>query len=683
MRRWRGRSIAELAGRVRQRWDILLEQTGSAPRGVGPRAPAPPRLPFPALTREELVAIYEARPAERAALLHHADQLCADRFPLLGFSGLDFGSPPDWQRDPVRNRRAPDGHWSRIPYLDESLVGDHKIIWELNRHQWLVTLAQAWRLTGDARYPRRIATGLADWLDANPPRRGINWASSLELAFRAIAWTWTLFLAEDAVEEVPGLRRRIMASLELHGIQIERFLSTWFSPNTHLTGEALGLLYLGVAWPGLTQAARWRSTGWDILLDQLPRQVRDDGTYFEQTTWYQAYTADFYLHALLLARNAGLSVPAWAPERIGRAVEVVRALQRTDGTLPLIGDDDGGRLLPLDPDRGHFGDTVALGAAVLGRPESCLVTPVPAATAWVIGSTAWEALAERPVGKAGAGGGAFREGGWYVLRGSQGALVIDAGPHGALAGGHSHADALSVDLTLGSVPVLVDPGTGSYVGPWRNRFRATASHNTLCLSGGIGSATPAGPFRWDDWPRTRVRHWSTDQRGAAFEAEHDGFAAEHAGLRHRRTVLFREGWGWLILDRLIGPARDAELRFQLAPGLVTRVEGPDVSIAGTGGTALLWIRSDGAGTCALEAGLVSPAYGVTRESEAVLRRLSASEAAGGVATLLAPDAAASLRREPGTGPAWTWSGPGGTVRVWIDAEDVSRLESAGLTLTLT
>jgi hypothetical protein len=31
-------------------------------------------------------------------------------------------------------------------------------------------------------------------MDANPPKRGINWASSLELAFRSMAWLWALHL---------------------------------------------------------------------------------------------------------------------------------------------------------------------------------------------------------------------------------------------------------------------------------------------------------------------------------------------------------------------------------------------------------------------------------------------------------------------------------------------------------
>ena len=70
-----------------------------------------------------------------------------------------------------------------------ALVGDSKIAWELNRHQWVVRLAQAFAITGDDRYATAAVDAIDHWIDANPVGRGLNWASSLEVAFRLIAWT--------------------------------------------------------------------------------------------------------------------------------------------------------------------------------------------------------------------------------------------------------------------------------------------------------------------------------------------------------------------------------------------------------------------------------------------------------------------------------------------------------------
>ena len=49
-------------------------------------------------------------------------------------------------------QKAPLKAWFRIPFLDFDVVGDHKVIRELNRHQHLITLAKAWCFTQQERY---------------------------------------------------------------------------------------------------------------------------------------------------------------------------------------------------------------------------------------------------------------------------------------------------------------------------------------------------------------------------------------------------------------------------------------------------------------------------------------------------------------------------------------------------
>lgn len=680
MARLAGRSLAELADRGRQAAWIARERLALVPRVAIPaECPLTPSLPFPAGRDGGPAGVYDQRPAERALLIAHADAAVAGRLDLLGFSGLDFGTPINWHLDPTRGRQAPRVHWSRVPYLNDAVVGDHKIIWEVNRHQWLVTVAQAWRLTGDRRYLEHLAKTLDHWLHANPPRTGINWASSLELAFRVIAWSWVLHLTGGALPDRDRLHRRLLESLATHGHQIERHLSTWFSPNTHLTGEALGLLYLGTGWPQLPEAERWRGLGWRVLSAQLPVQVRPDGTYFEQTSWYQGYTADFYLHALLLARGSGISIAPGMEHRVTAAVEVLAELVRPDGTLPLVGDDDGGRLLPLGVTRTDFRDTLGLARAVLaGRP----IGPsreMSAGTSWIVGDQRWHQENAVVPADSAPRSHAFTEGGWYLLRGADGSMLVDAGPHGALAGGHSHADALAIDLAIRGRPVVADPGTGAYVGPWRDAFRATAAHSTVTIANGVGSADPAGQFRWHRWPVVTVRHWSQGSGWAAFEAEHDGFARKVPGLIHRRTVVFRDGWGWLVLDRLLGGESEATINFQLGTGLAASTSGDQVVVQQPGMPPLLWIVPEAGSTLQVATGKVSSCYGVAQVAPAVHHRLPRAAGAAGRATVLSSTPGARLER--GESPLeWTWSVPGSpeVARLLIGQDGVTRFHAADL-----
>ena len=192
------------------------------------------------------------------------DHICAGRFDLLGYTNLSFGDPIDWQFEPLTGKRIPLLHWSKLDYLNAEVAGDKKIIWELNRHQYFMTLGQAYWLTGDERYGRVFTAHLEAWMDANPPKLGINWASSLEVAFRSMAWLWAFHFFKTSPSLSNETFKRAWKFLYLSARHLESYLSTYFSPNTHLTGEALGLFYLGTLLPEFEESSRWvgRSRLW-------------------------------------------------------------------------------------------------------------------------------------------------------------------------------------------------------------------------------------------------------------------------------------------------------------------------------------------------------------------------------------------------------------------------------------
>ena len=165
------------------------------------------------------------------ALLEHAERLVAGEFDLLGLRGLRFGDPIDWHLEPISGKRNPLVHWSRIQYLNPSVAGDKKITWELNRHAHFSTLGRAYWLTSDERYANAFANQITSWIDANPPKIGINWASSLEVAFRAISWLWALHFFMGSPALTPALHLRMLKMLQAHGRHVESYLSTYFSPE--------------------------------------------------------------------------------------------------------------------------------------------------------------------------------------------------------------------------------------------------------------------------------------------------------------------------------------------------------------------------------------------------------------------------------------------------------------------
>src|SRR5262249_44287216 len=154
------------------------------------------------------------------------------------------GTEIDWHLDAVHGKRAPLKPWYKIRFLDFDEAGDHKVTWELNRHQHLVTLAKAWAFTGDRRYTQEIVKQFYSWQTANPYPMGINWGSSLEVAFRSLSWLWVRNLLAQAPDLPGSFQQDTLRGLARNGKYIEQFLSTYFSPNTHLIGEAVALFFI-------------------------------------------------------------------------------------------------------------------------------------------------------------------------------------------------------------------------------------------------------------------------------------------------------------------------------------------------------------------------------------------------------------------------------------------------------
>ena len=53
-----------------------------------------------------------------------------------------------------------------------------------------------------------------------------------------------------------------------------RQLSTYFSPNTHLSGEALALFVAGIVLPELTASRKRAHLGRRVLVDEATRQIK-------------------------------------------------------------------------------------------------------------------------------------------------------------------------------------------------------------------------------------------------------------------------------------------------------------------------------------------------------------------------------------------------------------------------
>ena len=520
-------------------------------------------------------------PAAVEDALAAADRLCDHLFDLLGSGPRRVSEPAPhggyapipWQADPRSgfswDAAAPACRIPLVPAPGPDVKGP----WELSRFQHLPLLGKAFFLTGKRKYRDEIRFQIEDWIDHNRLGYGVNWTSAMEAALRAVSWlVATEFLPPEHMPE-PFLAR-LQSSLIEHGLFIRSHLERYGDlSNNHYIADLVGLLFIALYYPELPASGRWERFARAELLGETARQIHPDGCHFEGSTAYHAFVLEMFLYAEILAARAGRPMPDALRAALRRMCAAAVACAKPDGRLPQIGDNDSALFLNLGPRRAPgVAHLLPIAAAHCGEPSIAPVGAPPVAedALWVLGSDASAAAAPpaATIPLPTAGGAAFPDAGWYVIRAPAGYALVSCGALGRRGyGGHNHNDLLSFVLCLDGQDVIVDPGTFCYGADpeQRDRFRSTQAHNTIQVGGREQNRIePGHTFRL--FPASRIRRALLDPTPAAVRFEG---TIDYSGVRHTRRLAAESApTRWRVEDTVAcdRPA-EAVIRFHLAPGL--------------------------------------------------------------------------------------------------------------------
>jgi hypothetical protein len=632
--RLRCMSAAEVAYRVRKTVQARVESLGALRGDVPPLAETPQQPAW--------IAAPAATPAERRAVVEAADRIAAGRFDVLGLHDVELGMPPRWNRDPATGTEAPLTFGKRIDYRNEALVGNIKTLWEPSRHLELVTLAQAFAWTGEARYAQACRTLVDSWIEQCPWPLGVHWSSSLELAIRLLNWSaaWTLlggfasplFQGEDG----RAFRDRWLASVFRHCRFIEGHLSRHSSANNHLLGEWMGLFVAASTWPCWPESRRWGAVAHRGFEEEALAQNAPDGVNREQALYYHHEVADMMLLAGLVARAHGSDFGAAYWQRLEAMMDFVLAVLDAGGHAPAIGDADDALMLRLhhEPDWDPYRSLLAACAALFGRADfKAAAGRFDGKSHWLLGDAGAATFAALPAAAAVPRRRVFEEGGYAVLGARFGTphevrLVADAAPLGYLSiAAHGHADALAFTLSVRGRPLLVDPGTYAYhtERAWRDHFRGTAAHNTVCVDG-LDQSEIGGSFMWLRKANATLHEVRLADDRDVWDASHDGYGRLPDPVRHRRRIEVSHASGTIVVvDTLhcLGEHR-AEVCWQFAEGLDAEIAGGTVTVR-DGGVQVMHMHMPGAaleprlllGSTAPMGGWVSPRFGIKHPAPAI------------------------------------------------------------------
>lgn len=506
---------------------------------------------------------------------------------LFGWHRHKVQHMPDWHVSPLdpASRMAPDQDW--LQALTALGGRDPKPFWEMSRFYWVPQFAIAGR-AGDAQALARLEAWLQNWIVANPPYRGIQWACGQEAAIRLMNLALAAILLDEVAHPQPALRWLV----EQHARRIlPTFGYALGQDNNHGSAEACALFIAGVwgrhwAMPGADGMAR---LGRRWLNDRATRLIQADGSPSQYSTTYHRANLETFSLAELWACRAGVaSLNPAAHERIAEGARWLhRIIEPVSGDAPNLGANDGSHLFQLTstPYR-DFRPTIVLAArlfdaATAGDASDARVSTfdLPAA------QKSWPP----PASATG------DEGGFHVLRQGRAFGVLR---YPRFRFRPSQADALHFDLFVDGQNLLRDAGTFSYASEDASWFAGTGAHNTVEFDG-RDQMPRLGRFLFGYWLDAgqveAVRDFSdrTEARAGYRDA---------SGARHDRAIVLRAD-GLTCTDQLSGSAASATLRWRLAPGDWTVTD--DVV---TNGSVRIRIGCDQAFTLELNAAAESRHY---------------------------------------------------------------------------
>jgi hypothetical protein len=410
---------------------------------------------FESLKSVHFIAKEKVIPAEISAdeIIKQADLVSQNCFNLLGSDKYQF-TKIDWHCD--FRLLAQNGTETNFPlnyYKDikiesgatEQLVKDIKLPWELSRFQHLFVIGQAFEQTGNEKYAQSFVDQLADWIDKNPVLLGPNWVCPMDVAIRALNWIWAFQFFKNSKTIPIKFWQHFVCSLYDHFEYLENNWEIYDSrTSNHYFSDLIGYFYLCYFFKSFSNAILKKAV-WcqEQLLDELDKQVFDEGTSYEGSTSYHQLITEIVYHTFLMSELFGFEIENVRREKFDRMLEFIAWCTIAKNNSIQIGDNDSGKIL-------YWGLPT-----VLYENRRCI------------------------------GNKEFPQFGISIVKTDR--LHISLRHHAyqnVQPSGHFHNDVGSITLAVDGIEILVDPGSYVYTASavWRNQFRSINAHNTWSVN---------------------------------------------------------------------------------------------------------------------------------------------------------------------------------------------------------
>lgn len=369
----------------------------------------------------------------------------------------------------------------------------------------------------------------------------------------------------------------LIRSFLLHGAIIIEKCSKFNWGNHQLVGLC-AMYEMTLMYPEFPVMREWNRRVYELIIEHLQKEVRDDGFQFERASHYFKLDVYNYFRVFRLAELNGEDIPLWARRRFRKMFDAIVAVLMPSGAMPPLQDaqdtyignrniDDARRSLGVsetansaelvDPSEGPF---MTLGAYLFKEPRFKQFGDErlhPAFT-WFLPEDAdevYQALGSREPDFSSIALAASR---YYVMRSGWGKndsyMIIDGGlaeykpdhTHGGVLGviAYSHGS-----MVLPNYRVRYSDPSYPYL---KNSYakNVALADSVVQGRGWIGNAAGTGFGKWAWLPTPTVHRWVTGRAFDYFRGSHNAF--DTVGVSYERCIVFIKPSAWLVIDRFNG-----------------------------------------------------------------------------------------------------------------------------------
>ena len=494
--------------------------------------------------------------------------------------------PGDWHRDIFSGMKFPMGFAKKINIRNEPALSA-KVIWEINRLQFLTPLALKYKTTNDVKYLNQFINIIQSWKTNNSYMMGVNWYSNIEVNLRLITWflCWEALDADKIIEEDVQFRAFVsddwLPLIYQHCIYSYKNPSKYSSANNHLIAEYAGLFIAASKW-NFKECEKWIRYSQKGLEAEIMEQHSKNGINKEEAAEYIQFITDFFLLCFIVGENTARPFSKEYQDRLYKIFEYIYNFIDCKGNFPKYGDEDDGKCFIIDDDKSfnNFRSLLASAAIIFNEPKfKTKSNGMDIKNLFLFGETGREKFESIPDQQIIEHSKFYVDEGHFIFKKKENNREIyfhfDAAPLGFLSiAAHGHADALSFLMHLDGDPFFVDSGTYTYhtEPEWRKYFMGTLAHNTIRINK-QNQAVIGGPTLWLDHYKTKVIKSQSNANFDYVKASHNGY--NKFGITHTREVHFEKNKCLIkIIDSINSVKSDnylVEMPFHLHPTIQVNI----------------------------------------------------------------------------------------------------------------